>query len=88
MGRPQLGIETQRQWSDLAVARTTPLLFGLFSWVTLAAHSLGAGETTPARTAAWYDKPLPTSSDAVRQVAMWGDPKDREVNTKVVRGNG
>ncbi|MDZ7961968.1 MAG: hypothetical protein RMY34_29535 [Aulosira sp. DedQUE10] len=29
-----LGVETQRQWSDLAIAQTTPLLFGLFSLVT------------------------------------------------------
>ena len=33
-------VETQRQWSDLAIARTTPVLLGLFSWTTLAAHSL------------------------------------------------
>ena len=28
--RAHLGIETQRQWSDLAIARTTPCLFGLY----------------------------------------------------------
>jgi hypothetical protein len=33
--RTHLGLETQRQWSDLAIARTTPALLGLFSWVTL-----------------------------------------------------
>jgi hypothetical protein len=33
--RAQLGVETQRQWSDLAIARTTPVLLGLFSIVTL-----------------------------------------------------
>ena len=38
--RRHLGIETQRQWSDKAIARTTPLLLGLFSWVTLLAHAL------------------------------------------------
>jgi len=38
--RLHLGVETQRQWSDLAIARTTPILFGLFSIVTLAAHEL------------------------------------------------
>ncbi len=38
--RAHLGIETQRQWSDLAILRTTPALFGLFSWVTLVAHHL------------------------------------------------
>ena len=31
-------LETQRQWSDHAIARTTPILMGLFSWTTLAAH--------------------------------------------------
>ena len=29
--RAHLGVETQRQWSDRATARTTPLLLGLFS---------------------------------------------------------
>jgi hypothetical protein len=33
--RAHLGIETQRQWSDLATLRSTPLLFGLYSLVTL-----------------------------------------------------
>lgn len=66
--RAHLGIETQRQWSDPAIARTTPVLFGLFSWVTLAAQVLRAGETVPFRTAAWYSKPLPTFSDAIALV--------------------
>ncbi len=38
--RRHLGVETQCQWSDKAIACTTPLVFGLFSWVTLVAHSL------------------------------------------------
>ena len=38
--RAHLGVETQRQWSDKAIARTTPMLFGLFSWITLAGHLL------------------------------------------------
>jgi hypothetical protein len=66
--RAHLGVETQRQWSDRAIARTTPLLFGLFSWITLAAHLLGDGETIPAPKTAWYDKPLPTFSDAIALV--------------------
>ena len=45
--RTHLGVETQRQWSDLAIARTTPALFGLFSWVTLAAHALGRAKPYP-----------------------------------------
>ena len=36
--RRHLGVETQRQWSELAIRRTTPALLGLFSLVTLLAH--------------------------------------------------
>jgi hypothetical protein len=32
--RRHLGVESQRQWSDKAIARTTPILMGLFAWVT------------------------------------------------------
>ena len=39
-GRAHLGIETQRQWSDLAIERSTPLLFGLYSLVTLFGRAL------------------------------------------------
>jgi hypothetical protein len=38
--RAHLGVETQWQWSDRAMARTTPCLFGLFSIVTLLAAQL------------------------------------------------
>lgn len=63
--RTHLGVETQRQWSDRAIARTTPALFGLFSWVTLAAHALHINGTVPMRSAAWYVKSSPTFSDAI-----------------------
>lgn len=33
--RAHLGVETQRQWSDLAIARTTPALLGIFSLITV-----------------------------------------------------
>lgn len=71
--RVHLGIETQRQWSDLAIARTTPVLFGLFSWITLAAHLLSPHRLKPLRGAAWYPKSLPTFSDAIASVrrALW-----------------
>ncbi len=55
--RTHLGMETQRQWSDLAIARTTPILLGLFSWTTLAAHALQKHHPITQRTAAWYDPP-------------------------------
>lgn len=63
--RAHLGVETQRQWSDLAVLRTTPALLGLFSLVTLFAHELLQGEELPARRAAWYTKAVPTFSDTL-----------------------
>ena len=66
--RTHLGMETQRQWSELAIARTTPILLGLFSWTTLAAHSLQQHHPIAQRTAAWYDKPSPTFVDAIALV--------------------
>ena len=63
--RTHLGVETQRQWSDLAIARTTPALLGLFSWTTLAAHALQKRHPMTQRKAAWYDKPSPTFVDAI-----------------------
>ena len=66
--RTHLGVETQRQWSDRAIARTTPVLLGLFSWNTLAAHSLQKGHSMTQRKAAWYDKPSPTFVDAIALV--------------------
>lgn len=66
--RAHLGVETQRQWSDLAIARTTPALFGLFSWITLAAHVLTAQQHLVPRKAAWYAKVLPTFADAIALV--------------------
>jgi hypothetical protein len=63
--RTHLGVETQRQWSDWAIARTTPALLGLFSLVTLLAHRSTRRGKLPIRQTAWYDKPLPTFSDAL-----------------------
>jgi hypothetical protein len=63
--RRHLGVETQRQWSDLAIARTTPALLGLFSLVTLFAQQRFARPTARIRQAAWYPKTLPTFVDAL-----------------------
>lgn len=63
--RAHLGVETQRQWSDLAIVRTTPALLGLFSLVTLFAHHLLDEQPFPVRQAAWYTKALPTFSDTL-----------------------
>jgi hypothetical protein len=68
--RRHLGFETQRQWSEMAIRRTTPALLGLFSIVTLCAdrQKQGARLTDVVRRAAWYDKRLPTFSDALALV--------------------
>ena len=73
--RTHLGVETQRQWSDWAIARTTPALLGLFSLVTLLAHRSTCRGRLPIRQAAWYVKPLPTFSDALAVVRqrLWHD---------------
>ena len=66
--RAHLGVETQRQWSDRAIARTTPLLLGLFSWVALVAGLLQQENAAPPRSCAWYDKCDPTFIDAIALV--------------------
>ena len=63
--RAHLGVETQRQWSDLAIARTTPALLAMLSLVTLLAHQLLRNRQLPTRTAAWYRKPEPTFADVL-----------------------
>lgn len=66
-----LGFETQRQWSDRAIARTTPCLLGLFSFITLLAHQLSHGAAIPTRSAAWYTKQHPTFSDVIAYVRRY-----------------
>jgi hypothetical protein len=66
--REHLGVETQRQWSDLAILRTTPILLALFSLVTLMAHPHAQRQKLPIRQAAWYHKDQPTFSDALALV--------------------
>jgi len=70
-GRAHLGLETQRQWSNLAIARTTPALLGLFSLITLLAHQLTRDRPLPVRTAAWYQKQRATFSDVIALVRRY-----------------
>jgi hypothetical protein len=65
--RAHLGFETQRQWSDKAIERTTPALFGLFTLVVLIALRLHP-QKLPYQTACWYPKPEATFSDALAAV--------------------
>jgi len=76
--RTHLGVETQRQWSDLAILRTTPTLLGLFSLVAVWADQLSRtpiGAVRP-QAVALYAKREPTFSDAIAAVrrALWCPP--------------
>jgi len=66
--RAHLGMETQRQWNDRAIARATPALVSLYSIITLTAHLLIAKGATCVRSTAWYSKTRPTFSDAIALV--------------------
>jgi hypothetical protein len=72
--RAHLGIETQRQWSDKAIACSTPLLLGLYSLVALLAHALHPNGQMPIHPTAWYQKPHATFADVLATVrrALWG----------------
>jgi hypothetical protein len=73
--RDHLGVETQRQWSDKAIARTTPCLLGLFSIVTLLASRLDDRARIAVSTSAWYHKQRPTFADSLAAVrrAIWSE---------------
>lgn len=66
--REHLGMETQRQWSDLAIARTTPIILGLFSLITIFASKLIGSAQMPVMTTAWYQKAEATFSDCMALV--------------------
>lgn len=69
--RAHLGVETQRQWSNKAITRTTPALFGLFSIVVLFAHELLPQDHWHLRQSAWYVKSRPTFIDALALVRSY-----------------
>ncbi len=73
--RAHLGLETQRQWSDRAIERTTPCLFGLYSVATLLAHALHPDGKVPVQRTAWYAKSYATFADVLASVRhhLWGD---------------
>jgi hypothetical protein len=73
--RSCLGFETQRQWSDRAIERTTPCLFGIFSLTVLMAQ-VGGRVQLPVRQTSWYSKTEPTFSDVLAAVRrdLWSVP--------------
>jgi hypothetical protein len=66
--RTHLGLETQRQWNDLAIERTTPALLGLFSLIVLLAQALYPTGVLPLAQAAWYPKTHATFHDVLALV--------------------
>jgi hypothetical protein len=89
--RRHLGFETQRQWSELAIRRTTPALLGLFSVITLFAHRQMTQATGAFRQVAWYRKTHPTFADALALVrkelwaqeqTFYGSPAHRPTRQK------
>jgi hypothetical protein len=72
--RSHLGVETQRQWSDLAIERETPCLLGLYSVVALLGEALNRVSPLAIRAAAWYPKAEATFSDVLAAVRRecWG----------------
>lgn len=68
--RRHLGVETQRQWSDLAIDRTTPSLMALFSIVCLLAKKLDDIQKIIPNRASWYKKEGVTFSDVLAAVRL------------------
>lgn len=74
--REHLGVETQKQWSDKAIARTTPILMALYTMVCLIGHRLNEESPLVSEKAAWYDKgKVITFSDLLKAVRidLWKD---------------
>ncbi len=66
--RAHLGFETQRQWSDKAIARTAPALFGIFSFIVSAATEMLKDDKLNIMICAWYNKTDATFSDIIAYV--------------------
>jgi len=73
--RAHLGVQTQRQWSDMAIERTTPCLLGLYSLVTLIGQKLFPEGDVPCQQTAWYCKQQATFTDVLATVRrhLWND---------------
>jgi hypothetical protein len=73
--RAHLGAETQRQWSDPAIARSTACLFGLYSLVGLLGSALHPAGDIPFQPTAWYRKQQATFGDVLATVRrqLWSN---------------
>jgi hypothetical protein len=72
--RSHLGMATQRQGNDRAIARTTPALLSLDAIITLTTQLLIEKGATCVRSTTWYRKTRPTCADAIALVRrQWWD---------------
>jgi len=73
--REHLGVETQRQWSDRAIDRTTPVLMGLYSMICLIGSRMNSEKSLVVEKTAWYDKRWVSFSDMIKLVRtqLWRD---------------
>jgi hypothetical protein len=62
--RAPLGMETQRQWNERAIARATPALLSLYALITLTAQQWLQKGGASDRPSAGYAQAWPTFSDA------------------------
>jgi hypothetical protein len=96
--RLYLGVDGQRQWNDVAVARTTPVRLGLFSLVALVVQRQPGWQAT-FRCSAWYKKARPTFADAlargasgtvaaVRFLAVGGRRRQAKISPHFMRARG
>jgi hypothetical protein len=71
--RAHLGIQTQRQWSDVAIERCTPCLLALYSLVTLWGSQLYPKGDIPIQQTAWYRKSQATFADVLPAIrfCLW-----------------
>ena len=66
--REHLGVETQKQWSNKGIARTTPILMALYSMVCLIGNRMNEEASLVPEKTAWYDKETVTFSDLLKSV--------------------
>jgi hypothetical protein len=87
-GRRHLGCDIQQHWSDQAIARTTPALFGLFALVCLMASRLTEGRTLVPQSTRWYLKEAATFADVLACVrrALWAGHVARSHHGMLIMG--
>ena len=87
--RRHLGIETNRNWSDKAIARTTPGLMGLFSLVAIVAEDLSGVEKLKKQETLWYQKQMATFSDAIgcvrQQIWEWQSLQTSGAEVEIIK---